>query len=283
MLNIEEYKNSSFFQSLKLTKNEVLFSEWETDDHLYIIEKGELVVEKSVHTKQGKFKTLSHISIGNIIGEQSLWEEWTKEVQIRAHVDTTLLKINAKKDFPKFISENPIAWYKLLTTIIQLWNTRLSKANREITANYEVNVAISKIKDFSQTTLYKLLIVFQWILEVDQIMYFEKNLVMDNYFKLKYNSLDQKSIKNQILKFNDDTFDIDQLQKENIKVCKHHRYAPLILWKVNYGYILIWRNKSSFDENEEKLLENTTQSLVWVIHQKKIIEDEKNKVYIKSI
>ena len=76
--------------------------------------------------------------------------------------------------------------------IIELSNSRLTRANREITAIYEVNVPISKIKDFSANSLYKLLIVFESILEVDQIMYFEKNLVIDHYFKLKYDSKTEK-------------------------------------------------------------------------------------------
>jgi len=100
--------------------------------------------------------------------------------------------------------------------IISLSNERILKSNKEITANHEINLAISKIKDFSLDAIYKLIIIIQGILEVDQIMYFEKNLVMDHYFKLRYDSYQAHSVQNTILKFENNQVDFDLLEKEKI-------------------------------------------------------------------
>jgi len=46
---------------------------------------------------------------------------------------------------------------------------------------------------------------------------------------------------------------------------------------------VIARENKVFQENEEKLLRNTAGSLVGVIHQKKLIEEQRNIDYMKNI
>ena len=42
------------------------------------------------------------------------------------------------------------------------------------------------------------------------------------------------------------------------------------------------RERKDFSENEEKLLKNTAASFVGIIHQKNLLDQQKNKAYIKS-
>lgn len=282
MIQLENIKSSGHFTEVSLQKWDILFHEWDINKNIYIVYDGELCVQKSIATKRGEFKTLGLLGIGNIVGEWSLSNNDQKQVQIIANRNTTLLAIEWKKDFPNFVNAFPRDGYTLLTTIIDIANTRLLRANKELTANYEVNIAISKIKDISMSSIYKLLLIFESILWVDQIMYFEKNIVMDEYYKLRYNSKSKHSLQNKIIKFPGEILDFQKLSEENIETAKYYRYTKLSLWEENHWFIVVWRDSKDFHENEEQLLQNTAWSFVGVIHQKKIMDDDRNKNYIKS-
>jgi len=282
MIILENLKSSGHFTEIPLKKWEVLFKQGEINDNVYVVYDWELSVQRSIATKKWEFKTLWLLWIWNIVWEGSLSNNNEKEVQIVANRNTVLLSIEWKKAFPKFVQAFPQDGYRLLTTIIDIANTRLLRANKELTANYEVNVAISKIKDISTSAILKLLLVFESILWVDQILYFEKNLVMDEYYKLRYDSKNKSSLLNKIIKFPREELDIDLLHDEGIELCRYHRFTPLTLWDEHYWFVLVSRERKDFHENEEQLLQNTAWSFVWVIHQKRILDDKKNKAYIKS-
>ncbi len=282
MIDLEKLKSSEFFTEISLKKWDILFREWDINENLYIISDGELVVQKSISLTSWEYRTLWTLGIWNIVWEAALSNNNPKEVQIVANRDTLLFSIEWKTDFPKFVSAFPQEWYTLLTTIIDIANLRVLRANKELTANHEVNIAISKIPDISIWSIYKLLWLFESILGVDQIMYFEKNLVMDEYYKLRYDSKNEKSMRNTIIKFPGEKLDFEKLANEDIETCKYKRYIKLKLWDENYGFLLIWMETRDFHENEEKLLQNTAGSFVWIIHQKTILDDQKNKSYVKS-
>ncbi len=282
MIQLEKIKSSGYFQEIFLPSWEILFKEWSLDENLYIVYDGEISVQKSIITKTWAFKTLSLLWIGNIVWEAALSNKNPKEVQVVANRNTILLKIEGKKQFPQFVSKFPKEGYQLLTTIIEIANNRLLRANKELTANYEVNIAISKIKDISLSSIYKLLVAFESILWVDQVLFFEKNLVMDSYYKLKYNSKKKRSLQNTIIKFPHEILDIKKITDEGIELSRFTRYSKLSLWDKNYGFLLVGKDTKDFNENEEKLLQNTASSFVGIIHQKKILDDQKNINYIKS-
>ena len=283
MIDLEKLKSSEYFTEITLKLWDVLFSEWDMDDHLYIVYDGELSVERSVTSNPWDYKTLWLLWIWNIVGEAALTRSEEKEVQITAHRDTTLLKIHGKEDFPKFVTKSPKAAYNLLLAIIDVANLRLLRANREVTANYEVTQAISHIHSFDIKAVVALLKTFQSILEVDRIIYFEKNIVMGDYYKLKFDSDENEASQNKIFKFPDNTLSLESLRSEDIKLPRYTRDTPLFLWDENYGFLLVGKKGKDFHENEEKLLGNTAASFVGVIHQKEILENERNKSYMKSI
>lgn len=282
MIHLENIKSSWYFSQIILETWEILFREWDIDENLYIIYDGELSVQKSIETKKWEYKELWLIGIWNIVWEAALSHSDPKQVQIVANRKTILLKIEWKKSFPDFVTAYPQDGYNVLTSIISIANNRLLRWNRQLTANYEVNVAISKIKDISITSIYKLLLIFQSILQVDQIMYFEKNRVMDSYYKLRYDSKNTESIQNKIIKFPDETLDIGILKEEWIKLSKYFISTDLSLWDEHYGFLVVGREKKDFHENEQQLLTNTAWSFVWIIHQKSLIDEARNKTYIKS-
>ncbi len=283
MIDLEKIKLSEYFKEISLRSGDILFREWEEDTYLYIVYDGELQVEKSTSWVNGEFKTLGLLWIWNIVWEASLSRSEKKQVQIKANRNTVLLAVDAKKDFPKFVEQEPQEAYNLLLAIIDLSNLRLLRANREVTANYEVSKAISSIHRFDLHTVFWLLQTFKSILEADSILYFEKNMVMDDYYKLKYHSNMEFEMDKQIFKFPENTLSLVQLEQESIPLDRYTRSTPLFLWDENHGFLLIGRKRKDFHENEEKLLTNTATSFVGVIRQKEILENERNKSYIKSI
>jgi hypothetical protein len=60
-------------------------------------------------------------------------------------------------------------------------------------------------------------------------MYFEKNLVMDEYYKLRYDSKNEHSMGNTIIKFPNGKLNLDILKEEEIKVSKYKRFIELTL------------------------------------------------------
>jgi len=281
-MDLKTLQHSPFFDEVSLSQWDVLFDEWEKDSFLYIVLEGELDIDTSLQSLDKKYKKLWSVKSGGIIGEASLSHSEEKQVRIIARSESKVLKIDGRKDFPNFIKEHPDLGYQILIEIIDMSNKRLLQANKQVTANFEVNNAISKIKDVSNTSIYKLLLIFESILGVDQIMFFEKNVAMDEYFKCKFNSKNKHAITNTIIKFPKWVFSRDIVLESGIELATYIRWVALKLWDNNYGFLVAWKETRSFNENEEKLLQNTASSFVAVIHQKEIMSENENKKHIKS-
>lgn len=281
MIQLEKLKKTWFFKEVILKQWEILFDEGEKDWNIYIIYDGELAVQRSIKSEVGNMKTLGLLWIWNIVGEGALSRDLPKEVRVISNRNTILLSINGKNTFQDFLKNFPDEWYNLLITIIEIANSRLLRANKEVTANYEVSRAIANIWTIDMKSIYWLLETFHKILEVDQILYFEKNLVMPDYYKLKYDSQAEHKLQNIIIKFPGNILNKEILEEESIHLLPYSRYTALLLWKDNHGFLCVARERKDFNENEEKLLQNVATSFVWVIHQKEILDEQKNKIYIK--
>lgn len=140
-----------------------------------------------------------------------------KQVQVRASRKTELLRIE-KNNFPNFMGEFPKKAYHLLMQIIAYTNARLLQANSEVTTHYEISQAITKLPDVSMKSIYGLLDTIEQILAVDQILYLEKNPVVEEYFKLRYHSGLSQKIQNNIITLPGNICEFSQLdtQIENI-------------------------------------------------------------------
>ncbi len=138
------------------------------------------------------------------------------------------------------------------------------------------------MKQIHSKSINVLLDTIQYILWVEQIIFIEKNVALDDYFIVRYDSWEEKKIKNTVLNFKDKDFSVKELEKNDIAVLKHVTFTRLILWDINYWYIIISRNQNFFNENEEKILQNIATSFVWVIRQKEIQKDQKNKLSLKN-
>ena len=283
MINLQFLWECEFFEKKYLQADEFLFDEWEKDENLYIIYEGELYVEKRV--KQGtEFKTLSIVRTWNIIWEGWLIRNHKKEVRIRASRNSTLLAIPGTK-FVDFVRAYPSESYGLLIHIIAHTNDRLLKSNSEITANYEISRAIAHLENFDIESIEELLKTIQVILDSENIMYIEKNSVMQWYYKLKYHQwVNDFSPEDSVIYLWNEWFKIDTIKKEAPNILKKYAiWAELMYWWRLKWYIVVSRNTKKYNENELKLLENATISFAWVIGHKDILDIEKNKKHIKNV
>ena len=283
MIELDILIKSWFFKEVFLKKWEVLFHEGEINPFLYIIYEGEARVEKSIVWEAWTYKTLWSLKKWDIIWEGSISENAPKEVQIVCTQDTHLLYIHSHDTFPIFLERYPKDAYLLLLKIIKLSNNRLLQANRELTANYEISSKISTLEEINVKSIFSLLDTFEAILKADQILYIEKSTALDEYYKLKYNSYEAIKAQNIILHFSKNIFSYEKLEKEHIELMRYYRSISLSIGNEIHGFLVISRAENDFNESEERLLQNIATSFVWIIHQKQLQEEQKNKNYIKEI
>jgi len=79
-----------------------------------------------------------------------------------------------------------------------------------------------------------------------------------------------------------DELSISDVESGNIKSGKHSVIEALTIGNTIYGYLIACREDKLFDENDEKILASICNNLVSVIRQKEIMQEEKDKKYLKS-
>ena len=281
MLELEKIKNSPFFETFSLKKWEVLVEEWAIDKNIYIIYDWQIVVKKSISSHNGEEKILALLGIWNILWEWSLSSSKPKEVSLIAEKDTILLKIEAKKQFETFLKEDSPLALSILKNIINISNNRLLRSNRQITANHEVNIAINNISSLSLKPVLWLIDTFANIIDCDGLIFLEKKTIIENYVEYKYDSRFPGKLQDTIIDwFSNDVNFLEEKQELNLS--KHNLIKELSIGKEVYGFLLITRNIREFNENEEKMLMGIANSFVWIIRQKNLLEEEKNKNYMKN-
>jgi len=283
MISIEKLKSSGFFESITLKKGEILFQEGQIDTYLYIIEDGEISIEKNTTVTQWATKKLAKVSIGNIIWEWSISHSKPKEVTAIAQRETSLLRIEWQKKFLEFMNHSPECGFNILKTIIDISNTRVLRANRQILTNFEVNKIINTIEDINYKAIFDLLEHFKKFMEADTILFFESVPWVRNYIKLKYDSRSPEKIHENVINVEQNLLQKSDIEKEEISLEKASLIQNLSIWKTTYGYIVVMKWQHDFDDNDEKILSSICNSFVWIIRQKELQEEEKNKSYMKQV
>jgi Cyclic nucleotide-binding domain len=281
MIDFQTLQKSWFFETIELKKWSFLFREGDIDIYLYIIQQWEMSVEKDTLLDK-KTKRLAIIWKESIIGEWTLCHSSPKEVSIIAVENTLLLRIDTKKSFPDFVKDYPRESFEILKSIIEITNSRLLRANREITSNYEVIQAINKLENEGIQGIFSLLDGFQKILTCDFLLFFENNTAVDNYCVLKYNSQEQWKLQDIIVEKKSMKLEISDIQREKIPLGKFQILETVgtpenILW-----YLVICNREKLYREEDHKILSSMAHSLLWIVRQKKFLEEEKNRIYIKK-
>lgn len=282
MFPLETLQKSWFFQEVALKENEVLFDEWSIDNNIYIIISWEIAVEKKLLGNKEQKKVLALLWEGKIFWEGALNHSEPKQVWICANSDTQLLSIDAKKWIEDFLVHSPKEALQFLKQIIDLGNKRVLKANSQITATYEMNHAILELESVNNKSVFHLLDTFKNIVHADFILFLEKNPVIDSYLNVKYDTRNQWKICDIVIEILDENNMEGLLKKENISLAQNLFIEKLSIWSLEVWYFVLWRENSDFEENEKKIITSISTSLSWVIRQKRLLDEERDKQFMNN-
>jgi hypothetical protein len=278
MLDINFFKNSPLFKERTLESWEYLFVEWEKDENIYIIINWVLIIEKFTTSSRDESKTLAILKNNEIFWEAALNNDLPKQVSIKAKVKTKIIYINATSDLDTFSIKHRMEAFNLLKYIIYLSNTRLNKSNSLITASYKISNEIATINNFNFKTIFELIEKIKSIIEVSDIIFLEENPVLEEYSTIKYKTSEPWKMQDDIIKITDNKLDLVELKN----LGKYSYMQNIKVWNKNYGYLIFLRNKNDFSENEIKIISTLSVSFSNVLKQKELIEEQKNKDYIKN-
>lgn len=281
MLNIGIFEKNPLFKAKIFKKDELIFDEWEVNENFYLIKSGKLAVEKYTTDERTEVKELAVLSTGNFFGEASFSSDLPKEVRIRAIEDSELIFIDSKIDFPKFNLENPSDSLYLFSYIIAETNKRLLTANKQIIGNFEINKTISELETIDFKSICMIIDKIRSIVGCSYLLYLEKNPYIEATMILKYDTRIKGKAQDTAITFSGN-FPPEDFRKNKVYVSRFNLITPLTIGSEVLGYLVFWHNIRDFNEAEKKMVNWIATSIIWIIHQKRMLEEEKNKSYLKT-
>ena len=274
---------NSFFEEVNLKKDEILINEWEKDDNIYFILDWKLKVEKFTTSEKNETKQLAIIEKWAFLWEASFKRDTPKEVTIRSIEESKLLKINAKQWFLNFVKQEPKIWLEILVEIIDTSNKRLLESNKRLTSILKMSEEIASIKNYDNKNIFKLIDSFAKIIDVEYIIYLERNPIMQNYMTIKYDTRLEWKMQDNIVDLWDKKLDIEDLKKDWINISKFNIIKSLKNWNKIIWYLVFWREKNKFSDLDTKNIIPISNMLAWVLKQKEYLEEQKNRDYLDNM
>jgi len=111
-------------------KDDVIFSEGDSGEHVYLVSNGEVGIKSEVLTNG---ESALNLSSGDYFGELSLFEAGPRRATAFALADTTILLSIARKDFETMCAEEPFVSYKLIREVIGVFSSKLRDGQKELT------------------------------------------------------------------------------------------------------------------------------------------------------
>jgi hypothetical protein len=174
------------------------------------------------------------------------------------------------------MKEYPEIAKNILVTIISITNKRVSIWNKYITSVYEINKSINEIKNINFKEIFNILEKINLILEWKYLLFLEVNPIDKKYLILKYDSRKPWKMQDKIFKkWNYSLDDIWIIEWDKIIT------KEISIWKEPLWSIVIAK-KEAFSENEKRIFLWMMNSLSWLLKQKKILEEERDKEFSKN-
>ncbi len=124
-------KFAGIFGRVSLREGEFVFMEGDAGDSMYIVEQGQVVIEKKRESGREKLKGLAMMGRGDFFGEMAVLEGQPRFAQARAAKDTLLFQVNRERLF-RFIRECPEDGATLLLELIRAILRRLRRVSGEL-------------------------------------------------------------------------------------------------------------------------------------------------------
>jgi hypothetical protein len=276
MINIDLIKTSNHFKEKILRTWEVLFDEWDIDNNLYYILEGQLSIEKYTTKERDTTKQLAIINNKDFFWEGSLNNSEEKKVKIIALEETKLLYINGKTEFLEFTKAFPEEAKNILVNIISITNKRILSWNKYITSIYEINKQVSKIQNVNFKEIFCLFEKIKFILELKYLIFLETNNIDKTYLKLKYDSRKPWKMQDLLIKRWESLITKIWIIDEEKTIIKDISIWSEVLWRI----ILVKDN--DFSKNDEIIFLWVINSIFWILKQKELLEEERDKKFSKN-
>jgi len=274
---------NSFFEEINLKQWDILIKEWEKDNNIYFVLDWKLKVEKYTTIEKNEVKQLAIIEKWAFLWEASFKRDTPKEVTIKANEETKLLKINAKEWFLNFVKQEPKIWLEILVEIIDTSNKRLLESNKRLTSILKMSEEIASIKNFDNKNIFKLIDSFSKIIDVEYIIYLERNPIIQNYMTIKYDTRLEWKMQDNIVDLWNKKLDIEDIKKDWIEITKYNIIKALKNWNKIIWYLVFWRENNNFTDLDTKNIIPISNMLAWVLKQKEYLEEQKNRDYLDNM
>ncbi|MGH8705550.1 MAG: cyclic nucleotide-binding domain-containing protein [Burkholderiales bacterium] len=119
---------ASLAEAQKLAPGKELFREGDSGDGLYLVVSGEIDVVKRA---PGNERSLARLGAGEVLGEMSLLTEDSRSATGRATVETTVLRLPAKR-FRALLEQGSPAALKVVARIAEVIARRLATTNAKV-------------------------------------------------------------------------------------------------------------------------------------------------------
>lgn len=278
MLDINKLKKTWYFTEVNLEKWDVLFNEWDIDNNIYIVLVWELSVEKFTTKNNDETKILWYLSKDDVFWEAALNTNKPKEVNIIARSKTLLIYINANKLIKTFAITHKTEAFNLLRYIIFLSNKRLSESNSLITSTYKVSKEISKLEVINNKSIFYIIEKMKESLNIDDILYYEINPVVQDYITMKYDTRLPWKLLNLVTETADNELELLSYKYEWYHVFKQ----KLSIWLNDIWYLIFLKKWQKFSESDKKVFITTSWSIAWLIKQKQFHDEERDMEYMNE-
>ncbi|HPG29779.1 MAG TPA: cyclic nucleotide-binding domain-containing protein [bacterium] len=118
-----------YITTVNITKDQMIFSDGDEGDALYIITNGMIRIYKKIDAT--KEKTLSQLKNGDCFGEMALIDDNVRSASAKSMTNGSLL-ILTREGFHKLVTEQPAAGFKILMELAKILTKRLREADEQI-------------------------------------------------------------------------------------------------------------------------------------------------------
>jgi len=110
-------------------KGELIFSEGDVGEELYIIASGKVAISKRV--KGNLEQVLAHLGRGECFGEMAILEKIPRTASAQSEEDSTLMALSKDHLF-SLMETDPRAAAKIMFNLLKTFNTRLQTTNEHL-------------------------------------------------------------------------------------------------------------------------------------------------------
>ncbi|MDD5456191.1 MAG: cyclic nucleotide-binding domain-containing protein [Candidatus Margulisbacteria bacterium] len=127
---LDLFKNS--IKESKLKKGEVVFSQGDTDNSLFILIDGQVSIRFILHVNTGEIRPIiNKIDKGNFFGEFALIDAQPRTATAIALEDSVLWRIT-KEDFDKVLEDNKEVGYIIVKNLLKILIQRIRQTDQQL-------------------------------------------------------------------------------------------------------------------------------------------------------